>query len=387
MPESVILDPDGLRSLIERLQARGYRTIAPTVRRGAVVLADIAGLADLPRGVGDEQAPAHYRLRPTEDERLFAFAAPAQSAKAVLFPPDELLWSGRRTPEGGFSIEPGEPDGAPIALIGLRGCDLAAIAIHDRVLLGRASVDTHYAQRRRDAILIAVTCGTPASTCFCSSMGTGPKPGSGADLTLTELVDPHRFLAEAGTPRGEELLAALSSRPAGPEDSDAAEAVVAAAVAAMGRALDTEGLPELLSAGAESPHWSDVAARCLACSNCTSVCPTCFCTSIEDVSDLTGELDERHRVWDSCFSREYSRLHSGSVRTSVASRYRQWLTHKLGTWSAQFGTAGCVGCGRCITWCPAGIDLTEEVASLRELAAAAAGRSDTVPTDSDVLED
>ena len=137
----------------------------------------------------------------------------------------------------------------------------------------------------------------------------------------------------------------------------------------MGRHLRTDDLHDLLHASAQSPVWDEVAARCLACTNCTLVCPTCFCTSIEDVSDLPGDLDERHRVWDSCFSMEYSRLHGGAVRTSTGARYRQWMTHKLASWIDQFGTSGCVGCGRCITWCPAGIDLTEEVAALRTEAA------------------
>ena len=265
---------------------------------------------------------------------------------------------------------PPPPDDRPVAILGVRGCDLAAIAIQDRILLGRTSIDAHYALRRGDAFLVAVTCGTPGGTCFCASMGTGPAPGPGADLTVTELADPHRFLVAAGTPLGVEVLAELPTTPAGEPDLAAAEAVVASAVAAMGRRLRTDDLHDLLFASAESPRWNDVATRCLACTNCTAVCPTCFCTTIADVTDLAGRDGERHRVWDSCFSMEYSTLHGGAVRSSIASRYRQWLTHKLASWTDQFGMIGCVGCGRCITWCPAGIDLTVEVAALRELSEA-----------------
>jgi ferredoxin len=364
-----VLEPTALQALIDALRGRGYRPIGPVLRQGAITLGDLTGVEDLPRGIGDTQEPGHYRVRERGDDLLFGFAAAAQSAKSVLFPPDELLWRGRRT-EDGFTVEPPEDDRRPIALIGVRGCDLAAIGIHDTVLRGRDVVDAHYAGRRADAFLVAVTCGIPAGTCFCSSMGTGPKPGPGADLTLTELTDPHRFLVEPGSTAGAELLAELPTTPATDADSAAADQVVTDAVAAMGRTMRTDDLHDLLLSSAESHRWDDVASRCLACTNCTTVCPTCFCTSIEDVSDLTGDLDERHRVWDSCFSMEYSRLHGGAVRTWVGSRYRQWLTHKLATWHDQFDSSGCVGCGRCITWCPAGIDLTEEVAALRELAAA-----------------
>ena len=259
------------------------------------------------------------------------------------------------------------PEADPVALLGIRGCDLAAIGIHDNVLLGRRAIDAHYATRRARCLLIAVTCASPAGTCFCSSMGTGPKPGEGADLTLTELLDDdgHRFLVETGTPVGADVLAELATIAATASDLAAADAVVSAATARMGREMRTDDVRDLLFASADSRRWDDVAERCLTCTNCTMVCPTCFCTSVEDVSDLSGDIDERHRVWDSCFSMEYSRLHGGAVRTSTAARYRQWLTHKLAAWQDQFGMSGCVGCGRCITWCPAAIDLTEEVVALR----------------------
>jgi ferredoxin len=383
-----ILPSRGLQALVDALLARGYRVLGPQVRDGAVVLADLTDIDALPLGVGDEQAPGHYRLREGGAERAFGFAATAQSPKSVLFPPDELLWRGRRTDDG-FSVEPAspadDPDHRPVAILGARGCDVAAIAVQDRVLLGREHVDAHYAARRAGAFLVAVTCSDPAGTCFCASVGTGPRPRAGSDLVLTELADPHRYLVEAGTPAGQALLGALDTTPATPDDLAAADELVADATARMGRTMRTDDLPELLNASAESPRWAAIAERCLACTNCTAVCPTCFCTGVQDVGDLTGALDERHRVWDSCFSQPYSYIHGGAVRTWTASRYRQWLTHKLATWTEQFGTSGCVGCGRCITWCPAGIDLTAEVATIRELAeahdAVAAGAPGGAPTD------
>jgi formate hydrogenlyase subunit 6/NADH:ubiquinone oxidoreductase subunit I len=140
---------------------------------------------------------------------------------------------------------------------------------------------------------------------------------------------------------------------------------VANAAAQMGRVMDTSDIKELLYRNYEHPRWDNVAGRCLTCANCTNVCPTCFCTTVEDVTDLTGQQAERRRRWDSCFTMDFSYIHGGSIRASTKSRYRQWMTHKLATWIDQFGTSGCVGCGRCITWCPVGIDITEEVAAIR----------------------
>ncbi len=357
-----VLDLDGLRVLLDVLQDRGYTVLGPVVRDGVITTGEVRTLEDLPRGVGDEQDAGHYRLRDRDDEAFFGFAAPMQSPKQVFFPADELIWRGR----GGFDTELPMKQPNPVALFGVRSCDLAAVGLHDAVLADREFVDTRYQARRDRTFVVAASCADPADTCFCASMDTGPKPTHGYDIALTEiLTGGHRFLAEAGTKAGEEVLAQVEARPAAAEDASAAEEVIDQARSRMGRTVDTEGLKELLYASAQSPHWEDVARRCLACTNCTMVCPTCFCTSVEDVSDLTGDVEERHRVWDSCFSQEYSRLHTNFVRSTTAARYRQWATHKFAAWQDQFGSSGCVGCGRCIAWCPAGIDITAEIAALR----------------------
>ena len=377
-----VIDIAGLQSLIDGLRGRGYVVIAPTVRGGVLVNASIGGVDELPRGWGDEQGPAGYRLRRRDDEALFGFAAPAQSAKPVFFPTDELLWRGRRTSDRrGFEVRPdagAEPEGhaphvdPPCALLGVRSCDLSAIGIHDTVLTSRRFADAHYVQRRSNAFIVAIACSDPGGTCFCVSMGTGPKPqpdrDAPFDLSMTELLDGgHRFVVEVGSDRGAELLDAQHAPPAAAEDLDAAAHVTQKASRRMGRRLDTDGIKDLLYANVDNPRWDEVSSRCLACTNCTMVCPTCFCTTVEDVSDLTGQEAERHRVWDSCFNAEFSYIHGGTVRESTRSRYRQWMTHKLASWYDQFGSSGCVGCGRCITWCPAAIDITAEAAALRGL--------------------
>jgi ferredoxin len=203
-------------------------------------------------------------------------------------------------------------------------------------------------------------------------MGTGPAPGPGYDLSLTELVDDdgHRFVVSVGSERGAATMRDVPSRETEAADLDAAEAATDRAREQMSRSLDPDSLPRVLDAEVDHPLWDEVAERCLACGNCTAVCPTCFCTAVEDVTDLAGSETERWRVWDSCFTAGFSYVHGGPVRSSTSSRYRQWMSHKLGTWRAQFDTAGCVGCGRCITWCPVGIDITAEARALQDTARA-----------------
>jgi ferredoxin len=275
------------------------------------------------------------------------------------------LWRAQADEQRAPAIEEEPVDETPLAFIGVRACELHAIEIQDRVFTGGRYVDRDYAARREDAFLVAVNCFEPGGTCFCTSMGTGPRAESGYDLALTELLDgEHRFLVDAGSERGADVLVALPSRPAAEEDVAAANAAVESAAARMGRTMDVTDIRDLLAGNLEHPRWDDVAERCLTCGNCTLVCPTCFCSAVEDETDLTGEAS-RWRVWDTCFSVDYSYIHGGSIRPSSRSRYRQWMTHKLGTWHDQFGSSGCVGCGRCITWCPVGIDITEEVAAIR----------------------
>ena len=362
-----VLAASQLGKLIEVLVRRGYAVVGPTVRDGAIVYDEVESVGDLPAGWTDEQAPGHYRLKRRDDGALFGYVIGPQSWKKYLHPPEIRLWSAER--QGGtFRIINNDvKPKAPSAFLGVRACELAAIAVQDRVLLEDTYRHPIYGARRSGAFLIAVQCTQSAATCFCASMGTGPAISSGSDLVLTELVGAggHRFLVTSGSDRGAEVLNEVPITPATEADLNQAEAGVKAA-SQQTRAIDTDGIKELLYQNFEHPRWENVAARCLTCANCTMVCPTCFCTTVEDASDVTGDHAERWRRWDSCFTLSFSYIHGGSIRNSAKARYRQWMTHKLAAWIDQFGSSGCVGCGRCITWCPAGIDITEEVRALRE---------------------
>jgi ferredoxin len=366
-PSDAILALDDLDVLVAALVAYGYRVVGPTERDGAIVLAELGSAGDLPIGRRDVQEPGGYRLEDRDDERRFGFMVGPQSYKRELYPPVLTLYRARRDAEQGFVVEPEAPAPRPLAVFGARACDVAAMAIQDRVLTGGTHVDADYAARRAETFVVAVDCPESGSSCFCVSMGTGPHAESGFDLRLTELVDAagHRFLVAAGSPRGAAVLATLPTLPAAATDVAARADQREHAVATQTRALpDPAGVHDLLLANLDHPRFAETADRCLSCGNCTMVCPTCFCVAVEDHTDLTGAEATRTRVWDSCFTVGYSHIHGGSVRPSGRSRYRQWLTHKLATWQDQFDESGCVGCGRCITWCPVGIDLTAEVAAI-----------------------
>jgi ferredoxin len=372
------IDPSGIDNLLSALRQRGYKLIGPTVRDDVVVYDVVATVADLPVGWRDEQMPGSYRLKKQAEKTFFGFNLGPQSWKKILFPPALRLFSAGRSNDGTLAIDgtydregensalkSSEPQ--PVAFIGVRPCELQAIAVQDKVFLQGAYPDAHYAEVRKRAFLVSVNCTVVGATCFCTSMNTGPKADKGFDLSLTEVLnnESHYFIVTAGSGRGEEIVSDLHLREATPQEVDQADRAVAHAANSMTKSMDTTNIREMLQQNLEHPRWNVVSERCLSCANCTLVCPTCFCHTIEDVTDLTGTHAERWRKWDSCFTLDFSYIHGGSIRTSRKSRYRQWLTHKLGNWLDQFGTSGCVGCGRCITWCPVGIDITEEVKALR----------------------
>jgi len=365
----LIVELDALDGLFAALRRSGRTVLGPTVRDGAIVYDEIEGIADLPVGLTDEQDGGTYRLRRRDDDALFGYNVGPHSWKRYQLPPEVRLWRARRG-EGDELVELAEPpsERPRFAFLGARSCELHAMGILDRVLLGGAHTDPADQVRREDVLVVAVQCTQAGGTCFCASMGTGPTADSGYDLALTEVLegDRHYFVLDVGTDRGGELLGDIELAAAGAAELAAAAAGHARAAGQMGRELQADDIRELLQRNYENPRWEEVAERCLACGNCTMVCPTCFCTSVEDVTDLAGEHVERHQRWDSCFTIDYSHIHGGAVRSSTRSRYRQWMTHKLSTWVDQFGSSGCVGCGRCITWCPVGIDITEEARAIRE---------------------
>lgn len=364
--EPVILDRGEFPELLKVLQAAGYEVIGPTVREGAIVYDTLTQVDDLPIGWTDVQAGGTYRLQRREDGALFGYAVGPQSWKKYLFPPSVRLWQAERRGQA-LSLQAEVVAAPKRAFLGVRSCELHAIAIQDRVFVEGQAIDPHYQTQRESILTIAVNCTQAGGTCFCASMQTGPKATQGFDLALTEVIDPdrHYFVVEVGTEAGAEILRQLPQKSATPTEQQTAQQRVEQTAQHMGRVLNIHNIQELLYNNLEHPQWDDVASRCLTCANCTMVCPTCFCSTVEDTTDLTGNHAERWRHWDSCFTMDFSYIHGGAVRMSAKSRYRQWLTHKLASWIDQFDTSGCVGCGRCITWCPVGIDITAEVAAIR----------------------
>jgi ferredoxin len=351
------LPREHLQTLFDRIGDLGYRCIGPQVRDGAIVYDDLSDAAALPVGIGAHQAPGRYRLEHYAHARCFAWANGPQALKPLLFAPQETLWRVTRDAAGRLAFAAEQPPSQRRAVIGLRACDLAALALQD-AHFGGERADPGYCSRRRDLLLVGVDCGHPADTCFCASTGDGPTVSDGADLALTELDA--GFLVRAGSTAGRALCDALPLRAPSETELHLGAAESEHARQSQRRSLPGRNLRDALFANLDHPQWDDVAARCLACGNCVAVCPTCFCSTEREQPAIDGSEAARVRLWDSCFSAEHSYVHGRLLRPDTRTRYRQWLTHKLGGWHDQYGRSGCVGCGRCIAWCPTGIDITRE---------------------------
>ena len=363
-----IIDIHEFDNLISKLKEKGYITVGPTIQNGAIIYSEINSSSDLPIGFTDTQKPGFYRLEKTDNNAFFNFVVGPQSWKKFLYPSIQKLFTAYYK-NNKLEIEKPEPPANKYAFIGVRSCEINSIEIQDRVFFGGEYQNSNYKTLRKNSLIVAVNCSKAEENCFCTSMGTGPEVKSGYDILLTEIINEkeHYFLIETGSERGEEIVNDLNTREASESELSKKNQVIQKTISQIQKHLDTENLKDILLKNLESPLWDEVAKRCLACGNCTMVCPTCFCMTIEDYTDLMKTKAERIQKWDSCFTLEYSYIHGGSIRVSIGSRYRQWLTHKLASWHEQFGTSGCVGCGRCITWCPVGIDITEEATKIKKV--------------------
>ncbi len=365
--EKLVLTRNQLPQLLKALSESGYTLIGPKVRDNSIVYDEINGCEDLPEGYTDEQDAATYRLKKDGGPGLFNYNVAAQSFKRFLFPPRHQLIQAKRKKRS-FEIVKTDYTPTMMAFIGVRPCELYAIHVQDRVFTAGEYVDEQYLKQREKIFILAVNCTKASKSCFCTSMETGPDAKNGFDLSMTEIAEPgnHHFVLEIGSKLGLAVMKDITCSSASEAEITAAEARIAEAADQIDKVLDSTDLKDLFLRNVDNVYWDKVGGRCTSCANCTLVCPTCFCSTVEDMTDLSGESAERTRRWDSCFTMDFSYIHGGSVRPSSKARYRQWITHKLAAWQDQFGTTGCVGCGRCITWCPVGIDITEEARTIRE---------------------
>lgn len=356
------LPHDRLQDLIIALN-KNHKCIGPQVCDGAIVYDSLTDVSQLPRGAREEQLPGSYKLKTLNSNQFFLWANSMQAIKPLLFKPHETLWYVKKK-DGSLHFEPNDQKEKPVAIFGARACDIAAMVIQDKIFTQDKYININYQRRRENLFVVGVDCTYSSDNCFCVSAGGSTEVKDNFDIAMTELED--GFIARFKTDKGKKLLKSLKLKSATEEQQQKAKSLVEKAAKYQTKKLPEVDLKKVLFENLEHKNWDRVAEKCLACGNCTLVCPTCFCHDEFDVPSIDGQTSEHIKAWDSCFTSRFSHLSFGSVRHEIREYYRQWLTHKLGSWFDQFGTSGCVGCGRCITWCPVGIDITREASNICE---------------------
>ncbi|TCS40122.1 4Fe-4S dicluster domain-containing protein [Reinekea marinisedimentorum] len=357
MSRSGFLQYEKFNQLFSQLQSAGYGCVGPSVIDGAVQFGKISSVAQLPQGIELTVKPGSVRVAKGDHQRYFAWPNGAQGIKPWLYRSRELLWRAEQT-EQGFVFNRPEVNAEPIAFIGARACDLAALQLQDLHFMYGDYPDPFYSAHRNALFIVGVNCSHTGNTCFCASTGDGPEIQSGFDLLLDELDD--GFIVRFGSEKGLKIFEQLELTPVSAEGHVDAKAQIAEVIAAQERALLHENMHANIFSNLDDREWDSVAEKCLACGNCTMVCPTCFCHREVEVQALDGKSSQHIREWDSCFNQDHSYIHGITIRDETRLRYRQWMSHKLGSWRDQYDRTGCTGCGRCISWCPAAIDFVAE---------------------------
>jgi len=298
------------------------------------------------------------------DNLVMDYPKTVKSPKEFLFPQTELLCSYKFNGKDVDIVTEDIKDRKRV-LVGIHPCDVKAILILDK-LFDWDYRDEHYFARRENTLLISLTCQSPDWSCFCTSIEGSPHGKEGTDVHITDMGD--SYYVETKSPKGEALIKGQSSlfSEASEEDKKKVEDLEKQVTAKLPGKIDTGKIKENLDHVFEHKVWDTVSAKCVHCGACAYLCPTCHCFDITDEGNY--EEGKKFRCWDACMAGHFTRMAGGhNPRNAVKTRYRQRIYHKFNYYKKNFDTIACVGCGRCITECPTGMDLVKTLQTLETI--------------------
>jgi ferredoxin len=312
----------------------------------------------------DLYAPVHlaegvpvYRKMGRPDEVDLSLLNPQKSLKEVFFPQDEVMFRYEKVDQETQMVSTEEVKRERVVL-GARPCDIEAISIIEEVFSGREYTDIYFLNKRKATMIIGMACHQPLPTCFCSSTGGGPFVRKGSDLFLIDLGE--AYLVEILTEKGEAFKKNKFFKKTSAKNLQLAKELEEKASKKTDSTIPVKGIDQKLDQWVESPFWDRVHEKCISCRVCTYLCPTCHCFDIMD--EALNEKGQRVRNWDSCLSEFYTLETSGhNPRATCRERTRQRLMHKFNYFPKVFDRIACVGCGRCILYCPVNFDIREVI--------------------------
>lgn len=254
------------------------------------------------------------------------------------------------------------------AVFGVSSCDARSVVLNGLVFVNdptNFAQCPYYDARWTNTVFIGLACNEPCAVCFCHATGGHPHGEEGLDIQLVDMGD--EYLVKVLTEKGQAVAGLFDMKPAGDGIKAGAADKAKAALEAMpkdlkmGQAVGVDQMDVF-----DLPVWDDMAARCLNCGVCTFVCPTCYCFDIQD--ENKGTDGQRYRLWDSCMFPLYSYHASGhNPRPTKTERLRQRFMHKLNYFPTRHeDKLSCVGCGRCVLYCPVNIDIREVASRMKK---------------------
>lgn len=319
-------------------------------------LQDLMEHFDLYAPVRLTEGVSAYQRVTDHPEEIDLSRASRKPLKEIFFPQSEMMFHYERR-AGRTEVLIPQDSGRDRVALGGRPCDIQAILLLDLVFGANAPPDVYYLEKRNRTTIVALACHAPLSTCFCNVVGGGPFRREGSDLFMVDLGE--AYLIEFLTPKGESLSENPFLKKPTPKEVDQAREVEGKAINKVSSNLfSIERIDQKLDQMLDSPFWDRVHEKCLGCRVCTYLCPTCHCFDIRDEGNESG--GRRVRNWDSCLSALYSLETSGhNPRPTNRERTRQRLMHKFNYIPKNLGRIGCVGCGRCIQYCPSQFDIRQ----------------------------
>ena len=305
-----------------------------------------------------------FKVLEKGEEPLTVYANTKNAPKNVFFPRTEVMMRYTRTTKG-VELKSEDVDARDAVLFGVRPCDARSFALLDMLFDQEKYKDPYYIEKRAKTAVVTLACSHPPYTsCFCTSVGGHPVDKTGSDVLLTDLGD--QYLAEFLTAKGENLVKYFGDAKADGAAEQKKEAIVAQAGGEIKSKIPAKEIKPILDVNFEHPFWNTIYQKCLACGTCTYLCPTCHCFDISD--EMKYDDGRRLRNWDSCMFALFTKETSGhNPRQSQKERWRQRTMHKFKYYVDNFDAIACVGCGRCVMYCPVNIDIRKIVEDISKL--------------------
>ncbi|MEW6070064.1 MAG: 4Fe-4S dicluster domain-containing protein [Candidatus Thermoplasmatota archaeon] len=278
--------------------------------------------------------------------------------KQIIFPQSEVLFKFQLTRKI-TELQVPVTEGKEKIILWLRPCDAKSFLILDKIFDSEYK-DNNYINKRKTTTLVGLSCNSPSSNCFCTSIKGSPFSKENLDVLFTELDK--SYYVEVITKKGEELIekAPRLFSEVSKEASIKKVELQAEAERKIVRSVEVNKITEKLKAIYESAFWDSIGEKCIACGICAYLCPTCHCFDINDEVSITRAKGARIRTWDYCTHQLYTLQASGfNPRPTQKYRVRNRVYHKFKYFQDNFNSTGCVGCGRCVEYCPVNIDVSE----------------------------